>query len=90
MPLKDVSVKDLGVILENLSFSSLVAPFQNNGVTGKALSRVENYQDIMGIDETKIKKVIARTFYEDHLLQWQSTNTIPKDLLVSKVSLKLL
>ena len=81
MALGDVSVRDLSVILENLSFSSLVEPFQKNGVSGRAISRIESYQDVMDIDESKIKKVVARTFYEDHVVPWQKTGGIPRDLL---------
>jgi hypothetical protein len=69
------------VILENLSFSSLVDSFQNNGVTGRAISRIESYQDVMDIDETKIKRVVARTFYEDHVVPWKKAGRIPRDLL---------
>ena len=81
MALEDVSVQELSVILENLSFSSLVDSFQNNGVTGRAISRIESYQDVMDIDETKIKKVVARTFYEDHVVKWKKAGRIPRDLL---------
>ena len=81
MALEDVSVQELSVILENLSFKGLVEPFQNNGVTGRAISRIESYQDVMDIDETKIRKVVARTFYEDHVVKWQKAGRIPRDLL---------
>ena len=79
--LEDVSVRELSAILENLSFSSLVEPFQKNGVTGKAVSRIESYQDVMDFDENKIRKVVARTFYEDHVVPWQKTGRIPRELL---------
>jgi len=79
--LEDVSVQELSVILENLSFEGLVEPFKKYGVTGRAVSRIESYQDVMDIDETKIKKVVARTFYEDHVVPWQKAGRIPIDLL---------
>lgn len=79
--LEDVTVRDLSVILGNLSFAALVDPFQRNGLGGRAISRIESYQDVMDIDENKIKKVVARTFFEDHIVQWKSTGRIPKDLL---------
>ena len=94
MALEDVSVQELSTILENLSFEGLVESFQKYGVTGKAISRIESYQDVMDIDETKIKKVVARTFYEDHVVPWQKAGRIPRDLLqptlaVSTSSLKV-
>ena len=81
MALEDVSVQELSVILENLSFEGLVEPFKKYGVTGRAISRIESYQDVMDIDETKIKKVVARTFYEDHVVKWKKAGRIPRDLL---------
>ena len=81
MALEDVSVQELSTILENLSFEGLVEPFKKYGVTGKAISRIESYQDVMDIDETKIKKVVARTFYEDHVVPWKKAGRIPRDLL---------
>ena len=74
-------MQELSVVLQNLSFKGLVEPFQNNGVTGRAISRIESYQDVMDIDETKIRKVVAKTFYEDHVVKWQKAGRIPRDLL---------
>ncbi len=81
MALEDITVEELSVILENLRFKGLVEPFQSNGVTGRAISRIESYQDVMDIDETKIRKVVAKTFYEDHVVKWLKAGRIPRDLL---------
>ena len=86
VPLKDISMKDLAVVLDNLSFSSLVDPFLKNGVTGKAIYRVRSYQDIMDIDREKISKVVAQTFYEDHVVGWVATGLVPTELLQPRSS----
>jgi hypothetical protein len=82
------------VILENLSFASLVEPFQMNGVSGKAISRIKSYREVMDMARNKISKVVAETFFEDYVLDWQSTGRIPRDLLkpfrVPTSSLKVL
>eukprot|EP01036_Dinobryon_divergens_P034831 gene34831-45060_t len=79
--LEDISIQELSVVLENLSFSSLVEPFQTLGMSGRLISRIENYQDIMEIGKGKISKVVARTFYEDYVVQWQKSGRIPRNLL---------
>ena len=94
MALEDVSVQELSVILENLSFEGLVEPFKKYGVTGKAVSRIESYQDVMEVGKGQISKFVARTFYEDHVVPWQKAGRIPRDLLqptlaVSTSSLKV-
>ena len=77
MALEDVSVLELSVILENLSFEGLVEPFQNNGVTGRAISRIESYQDVMEVGKGQISKLVAKTFYEDYVVKWQKAGRIP-------------
>ena len=79
-------MQDLVVVLQNLSFASLVDPFLRNGVTGKALSRVGSHNDIMNIDRDKISKVVAQSFYEDHVLEWKATVLVPKKLLQKQSS----
>ena len=77
--LEDVSVLELSVILENLSFEGLVEPFKKFGVTGRAIDRIG--MSWTSLDETKIKRVVAKTFFEDHVVPWQSAGRIPRDLL---------
>ena len=84
MPLKDVSIQDIAVILNNLSFSALVDPFLTNGVNGKAISRIKSHQSIMDIGKGQISEFVAETFYEDFVVEWKSTG-VPKDLLLPKV-----
>ena len=79
--MEDITVEELSVILENLRFKGLVEPFQNNGVTGRAISRIESYQDVMDVGKGQIRKFVARTFYEDHVVKWQKAGRIPRDLL---------
>ena len=81
MALEDVSVEQLSVVLENLSFSSLVEPFQKIGISGRAISRMKSYKDVMLFDVDKIDEVFAETFFKNHVLEWQSTGRIPRDLL---------
>ena len=52
-----------------------------HGVTGRAVNRLESYQEVMEIDDGKIKRVAARTFYEDHVVGWKATGRVPKALL---------
>ena len=81
VPLKDVSIQDISVILNNLNFSALVDPFLTNGVSGKAISRIKSYQSIMDIGKGQINEFVAETFYEDFVVEWKSTGLVPKDLL---------
>lgn len=86
VPLREISVQDLVVVLQNLSFASLVNPFLRNGVTGKAQTRVGSHNDIMNIDRDKISKVVAQSFYEDHVLEWKATGLVLKKLLQNQSS----
>ena len=81
VPLKDVSIQDITVILNNLSFPALVEPFQMNGVSGKAISRIKSYQSIVDIGKGQISEFVAETFYEDFVVEWKSTGLVPKALL---------
>ncbi len=81
VPLKDVSIQDITVILNNLSFPALVEPFQKNGVSGKAISRIKSYQSIVDIGKGQISEFVAETFYEDFVVEWKSTGLVPKALL---------
>jgi hypothetical protein len=69
------------VILENLSFSSLVEPFEKNGVSGKTIDRMSSHRTIVDIGKGQINEVVAQTFYEDYLLEWKQAGGIPRDLL---------
>ena len=73
------------MILNNLSFPALVDPFQKNGVSGKAISRIKSYQSIMDIGKGQISEFVAETFFEDFVVEWKSTGLVPKDLLQPKV-----
>ena len=86
VPLKDVSIHDITVILNNLKFSALVDPFLTNGVSGKAISRIKSFQSIVDIGNGRISEFVAETFYEDFVVEWKSTGLVPKDLLQPKVS----
>jgi hypothetical protein len=80
--LADVSVEEVSVILENLRFSTLVDPFRRNGISGKSFNYIDSYTDIMDLDKAGINKVVARTFYENYVVNWNTSNTIPKNLLL--------
>ena len=77
-----VSVQEISVILENLSFSTLVDPFRRNGISGKSINRFRSHEDIMGLDKAGINEVVAETFYEDYVKNWKARNAIPKNLLM--------
>jgi hypothetical protein len=89
VPLKDISIQDITVILNNLSFLALVEPFQMNGVSGKAISRMKSHQNIISIGKGQIEEFVAETFFEDFVVEWKATGLVPKGLLQPKVSLKL-
>jgi hypothetical protein len=80
--LTDVSVQEVSIILENLSFSTLVDPFRRNAISGRAINRFDSYGDIMDLDKAGITKVVAQTFFEDYVQRWKASNAIPKDLLL--------
>ena len=80
--LADVSVEEVSVILENLSFSTLVDPFRKNGISGKSFNYIDSYTDIMDLDKAGINKIVARTFYENYVVNWKASNMIPKNLLL--------
>ncbi len=80
--LSDVSVDEVSVILENLRFSTLVDPFRRNGISGKSFNYIDSYTDIMDLDKAGINKVVARTFYENYVVNWKTSNSIPKNLLL--------
>ena len=84
VPLKDVSIQDVAVILNNLNYSALVDQFLTNGVNGRAISRIKSHQSIMDIGNGRISEFVAETFYEDFVVEWKSTG-VPKDLLLPKV-----
>ena len=86
VPLKDVSIQDIVVILNNLSFPALVEPFQMNGMSGKAINRLKSHQSIVDIGNGRISEVVAETFFEDFVVEWKSTGLVPKGLLQPKVS----
>jgi hypothetical protein len=75
-------VDEVSVILENLSFSTLVDPFRRNAISGRAINRFDSYVDIIDLDNVGIKKVVAQTFFEDYVQKWKASNAIPKDLLL--------
>ena len=79
--LADVSVDEVSVILENLRFSTLVDPFRRNGISGKSFNYIDSYTDIMDLDKAGINKVVARTFYENYVVNWKASNMIPNNLL---------
>ena len=81
MALEDVSVQELSVILENLSFASLVEPFRNNGVSGRDINRIKSYEDVVLLAGNEINEVVVVTFFDDFVLEWQSTGRIPRELL---------
>jgi hypothetical protein len=80
--LADVSVDEVSVILENLSFSTLVDPFRRNGISGKSINRFRSHEDIMGLDKAGINEIVAQTFYEDYVMNWKAGNMIPNNLLL--------
>ena len=79
--LKDLTFQDIAIILGNLNFPTLVEPFRRSGVSGRMVSRISSFQEIIEFDKEKILKVVAQTFFEDHLAEWQSTGLVPKHLL---------
>ena len=79
--LADVSVDEVSVILENLRFSTLVDPFRRNGISGESFNYIDSYTDIMDLDKAGINKVVARTFYENYVVNWKASNSIPNNLL---------
>ena len=79
IPLKDITAHEVSVILENLSFSGLVVPFKSNGMNGRMINRISCYEDIMEFD---ICEIVAQTFYEDYVMEWQKTGSVPKILLL--------
>jgi hypothetical protein len=83
VPLKDVTIQEIAVILNNLNFSALVDPFLTNGISGKAVSRIKSHQSIMDIGNGRISKFVAETFFEDFVVEWKSTG-VPKDLLLPR------
>ena len=36
----------------------------------------------MDIEKVHISKVVAETFFEDHVLEWKATGLVPKQLLL--------
>ena len=80
--LADVSVDEVSVILKNLSFSTLVDPFERNGISGKSINRFGSHKDIMKLDKAGINEIVAKTFYEDYVVNWKAGNMIPKKLLL--------
>jgi len=89
--LTDVSVQEVSIILENLSFSTLVDPFRRNAISGKSINRFKSYNVIMDLDKAGINEVVAQTFYDDYVQKWKSSNSIPRDLLqqISPTNLSL-
>ena len=89
--LTEVSVQEVSIILENLSFSTLVDPFRRNGISGKSIKRFDSYGDIMDLDKAGVMKVVAQTFFEDYVQEWKASNAIPKELLqqISPTNLSL-
>ena len=79
--LNKVLVGEVSVILQNLSFASLVEPFEKNGVSGKMISRIKSHQTIVDIGKGQINELVAETFYKDFVLEWQKAGRIPRDLL---------
>ena len=79
--LGEVTVRELAVVLGNLSFASLVEPFEKNGVSGKMVSRMKSHQTIFNMGKGQIEEIVAETFYEDFVVEWQKTGRIPRDLL---------
>lgn len=77
--LKEITAYEVSVILENLSFSGLVVPFKSNGMNGRMINRISSYEDIMDFG---ICDIVAQTFYEDYVMEWQRTGSVPKILLL--------
>ena len=74
-------MQELSIVLSNLSFLDLIKPFERNAVSGETISSFTSYRDIIDIGRGTIEGLVARTFFEDFLISWQSTGLIPKVLL---------
>jgi hypothetical protein len=75
-------VEEVSVILENLSFSTLVDPFRRNGISGKSINRFRSHEDIMGLDKAGINEIVALTFFEDYVINWKAGNKILNNLVL--------
>ena len=73
----DMTDHEMSVILETLRFPTLLEPFKKNCVSGRMVSRISSYQDIIDFDKEKVSKVVAQTFFEDFVMKWQSTGRVP-------------
>ena len=89
VPLKDASIQDITVILNNLGFAALVEPFRLNAMNGKAINRIKDHQRIVDIGKGQINEVIAENFFEDYVVEWKSTGLVPRELLQPMVSFQL-
>ena len=85
-PLKDVTVGELCVVLDNVSFGGLVDAFKLFGVSGRMLSRMKSHQTMVDIAKGQIHELVAETFFEDYVLEWQQAGGVPRDLLQSATS----
>ena len=77
---------ELCVVLENLNFGGLVDAFKLFGVSGRMLSKMKSHQTLVDIAKGQIHELVAETFFEDYLLEWQQAGCIPRDLLQSPTS----
>ena len=84
VPLAEVSVQNISTILENLGFSSLVAPFKEIGVDGRMISEMKSFfaEVVLGHEVSTAFKA----FFEGHVLHWQRSGMIPIELLSQRDS----
>ena len=80
--LTGVSAHMISTALENLGFSSLVAPFKEIGVDGRMISDMKSLDDFLEIVGGKIivgneVAMALEAFFDGHVRYWQSSGMVP-------------
>lgn len=79
--LADLQAGQVRVLLENLKIPQLITPFENNHVDGALLDLIESPEDIVDIDNSLVRVIYARKFF-NILKSWTDNGRrIPSSIL---------
>ena len=89
--LTGVSAHMISTVLENLGFSSLVAPFMEIGVDGRMISEMKSFDDFLEIIGGKMivgneVAIALEAFFDGHVRYWQSSGMVPFGRLLRLVA----
>ena len=77
VPLEKLTPEAVLTLLINCEYLSLVDPFENDEIQGHTLNAVASVEELMEIDEIRIKRIVAKAFFKQ-LGEWKEGGGVPR------------